>query len=482
MPTQELSSGYEVYIGLEVHAQLLTRAKIFAPEAVASGDEPNTQISVVSLAHPGTLPKLNKQAITYAIRMGLACNSRINRYTYFDRKNYFYPDLPKGYQLTQDGKPICVGGYISIGEGGKEVKLTKIHLEEDAGKSMHLAGEDYSQIDFNRAGTPLIEIVTEPVIRSAEEAYQFMVEVRRLVRYLEICDGNMEDGSLRCDVNISIKKTTEKDLGKKVEVKNLNSFSNIKKAIEFETTRQVGLLENNEDVISETRTYDATSGTTSGMRNKEELNDYRYFPEPDLCPIHISEEWLSDIERSMPELPWQVLNRLTNQFKLSDYDAQLIADDRYFAAYYFEVAKHCNHYKPIANWLMGPVKSYFNDAGKDVSTFGIEPAQLAALVNLVEGGKLGFSVAAKKLFPKLVLNPNTEVSLLATELGLLHKANTSELEDLIMDVLNKNPDKVKAYKNGKKNLLAMFIGQVMKRSQGKADPKTVNQLLLKMLN
>jgi aspartyl-tRNA(Asn)/glutamyl-tRNA(Gln) amidotransferase subunit B len=323
MISAELRSKYQVVIGLEVHAQLMTVSKIFSGDGNAFGSTPNTNISAVSLGHPGVMPKLNKKAVELAIRMGLACNCEITRFGYFDRKNYFYPDLPKGYQMTQDKTPICVGGTIpiDIASGQDAVKLNRIHLEEDAGKSIHVDGLPDSLIDLNRAGVPLIEIVTEPEIYSSEAAGAFLTEVRRLVRYLNVCDGNMEEGSMRCDANVSVRLVNETELGKKVEVKNMNSIKNVMKAIDHEVNRQIKLIESDHIIISETRTFNPDKGTTTGMRTKEELNDYRYFPEPDLSPLRVSEEWLQEIKDKMPELPAEMKERFKSGYGLNEYDA-----------------------------------------------------------------------------------------------------------------------------------------------------------------
>ncbi|HEX8039651.1 MAG TPA: Asp-tRNA(Asn)/Glu-tRNA(Gln) amidotransferase subunit GatB, partial [Chryseosolibacter sp.] len=336
---KSIREKYIAVIGLEVHAQLLTKSKIFNRDSAVFGKAPNTSVGVVSLAHPGTLPKLNRKAVEFAIRMGLACQCEISRFTIFDRKNYFYPDLPKGYQITQDRTPICKGGDITIRTtaGESNVILNRIHLEEDAGKSIHLAGENDTLVDLNRAGVPLIEIVTEPCLRSSEEAYALLTEVRKIVRYLGICDGNMEEGSLRCDANVSVMRRGAKEYGKKVEVKNMNSIRNVQRAIDHEIERQILEIEGGSSIPSETRTFDATSGKTFGMRTKEELNDYRYFPDPDLSPMIVSDEWLEHIRASMPALPRELSRKFREEFHLSDYDAQVLTDSKEVALYFQEV-------------------------------------------------------------------------------------------------------------------------------------------------
>jgi aspartyl-tRNA(Asn)/glutamyl-tRNA(Gln) amidotransferase subunit B len=481
--SEEIAGNYQVDIGLEVHAQLLTKSKMFAPEASAYGSRPNTNVSTVSLAHPGSMPRVNKQAIEFAVKMGLACQSQIARFLYFDRKNYFYPDLPKGYQLTQDNTPLCKGGKVQIrsGEGFKEITLNRIHLEEDAGKSIHLAEETDTLVDFNRAGTPLIEIVTEPVITSGEDAAAFLAEVRKLVRFLEIGDGNMEEGSLRCDVNISVRKRGNNILGKKVEIKNLNSFANVRRAVAYETDRQINLLEIGEKVVSETRTFDPGLGTTAGMRTKEELNDYRYFPEPDLSPLRISDNWLATIKGTMPALPGNLYRKFTEEFELTDYDAAQLSETKELATYYQEVCSRTSNYKAAANWLLGPVKKYLNANCLEIENFSLQPYKLAELIDLVSTDQLSFSLSSKKLLPKLLEQPEADVLDLAHKNGLLQQADATDIKPIIKEVLQARPDKVAAYKQGKKNLLAMFMGEVLKRGKGKFDPKKVNQLLRETL-
>lgn len=476
---------YQPVIGLEVHAQLLTKSKIYNSDSTAFGGEPNTHVGVVSLAHPGTLPKLNKQVVVQAIKMGLACHCEISRYQIFDRKNYFYPDLPKGYQLTQDRTPICMGGFVKVNtkeEKDIKVVLNRIHIEEDAGKSIHLEGEEDTLIDLNRAGVPLIEIVTEPVIRSAEEAGAFFSEVRKLVRYLEICDGNMEEGSLRCDANVSVMKKGAKQLGKKVEVKNMNSIRNLQHAIDHEIERQIALLESGGEVISETRTFNVEAGTTSAMRTKEELNDYRYFPDPDLSPLHVSEEWLSEIKETMPALPEQLYQRFVKEYSLPEYDAQVLTESKEMADYYLAVCKFSSNYKAVSNWIMGPIKSHLNDAGISIDKFVLDPEKLSELIELVEKGKLSFTNAAQKLLPELLKSIDEDVLSLANRLNLAQDSDEGAIDKMVEEVLNDFPAKVKEYKKGKKGLISMFMGEVMKKSKGKADPKMANTLLQKKLS
>lgn len=475
---------YKAVIGLEVHAQLLTESKIFSGDATQFGAPPNTQVSAITLAHPGTLPKLNKKALEYAIKMGLACQSEISRLNIFDRKNYFYPDLPKGYQITQDRTPICKGGFVSIKtKAGEErpIVLNRIHLEEDAGKSMHLENETDTVVDFNRAGVPLIEIVTEPCIDSSEEAYAFLTEVRKLVRYLEICDGNMEEGSLRCDANVSVKLVDAKELGKKVEIKNMNSIRNVQRAIDIEIERQIQLLEKGESIISETRTFNATQGTTHSMRTKEELNDYRYFPDPDLSPVEVTDQWLSIIRESMPPLPQEFYQKFISVYHLSEYDAQVLTDSKEIALYFDGVCHLTGNYKAAANWIMGPIKSYLNEVTSMVSGIPISMATLAELIALIDSGKVNFSIASQRLFPELVKNQPESVLELAQQLNLIQDNSEDSVLVFVNEVLTRHPEKVLEYKKGKTGILGMFMGEVKKLSQGKADPKVANELLIKRL-
>lgn len=481
---ESIRGKYKAVIGLEVHAQLLTESKMYASDSTEYGNMPNTNISVITLGHPGTMPKVNKKSVEFAIKMGLACNSNISRFQIFDRKNYFYPDLPKGYQITQDKTPICVGGGVKIrSKDGKEkvIELTRIHMEEDAGKSMHLAEELDTLVDYNRAGTPLIEIVTEPVVETSDEAYAFLTEVRKLVRYLEICDGNMEEGSLRCDANISVMLVGAKEFGKKVEVKNMNSIRNVQRAIDHEIERQIIALEKGERIFSETRTFDAVTGTTAGMRTKEELNDYRYFPEPDLSPLEVSDEWLESIKISLPSLPAALYEKFTKEFKLPEYDANVLTDNKEIALYFEELCTYTKNFKAASNWVMGPVKSYLNEMAMHVADFPLNPKKIAEIIALVEEGKVSFSVASNQLFNEFLANPSKNVLEIAQALNLIQNSDSGEIQTIIDQVLAENAAKVAEYKAGKTGLIGMFMGEVMKKSKGKADPKMANQLLQKSL-
>ncbi len=484
VPSDEIKSQYELVIGLEVHAQLLTESKIFASDANQFGSLPNRNISVITLGHPGTLPKLNQKAVDLAIRFGLATDSTISRRTVFDRKNYFYPDLPKGYQISQDKAPICWGGqvWITLKDGSeKAIEMHHTHLEEDAGKSIHDEHSSDTQLDYNRAGTPLIEIVSDPSMRSAEEAAAYVSEIRKLVRYLDICDGNMEEGSLRCDVNVSVRKYGD-PLGTKVEIKNMNSVRFLQKAIEYEYDRQVDMVEAGETIIQETRMFDPETGRTYGMRVKETMNDYRYFPEPDLVPILITDEKLDEVRRQMPTLPRQLVKTYTQDFGIQQADALSITESKELVAYFEAAMAEKVSPKAIANWLMGPVRSWMNENKHDITGFSLTPSKLAALIRLVEENKVSNSAAAQKLFPALLERPQAEPLALAEELQLIQQGNSEVLQALIDEVLKNLPDKVKEYKKGKKGLLGLFVGEVMKRSKGQADPKVTNQLVIQSLD
>ena len=471
---------YQAIIGLEVHAQLLTESKAYSSDSTEYGVMPNTNLSVITLGHPGTLPRINKRVVEMAVKMGLATNCDIRRYNIYARKNYFYPDLPKGYQITQDKTPVCTAGYLDVkdAEGNdKRIGITRIHMEEDAGKSMHLPGETETLIDLNRAGVPLIEIVSEPDIRDSEEAYNYLTEIRRLVRYLEICDGNMEEGSLRCDANISVMLKDSPLWGTKVEVKNMNSFRNVQRAIEHEIERQIMVIENGGKIDSETRNFDANTGTTTAMRSKETLNDYRYFPEPDLPPLVIEQEWLERIKETMPSLPQELYNRFTKEFGLSDYDAGVLTDTKEIALYYDELCKYTKNYKGAANWVTGAVKSYLNELQLHIKDFPLQPHAIAEIIALVDENKVSHSVAAKKIFPYMLENPGIPAHQVAEEQNLLQESDTDALKAIVAEVLAANPHKVDEYKAGKKSLVGMFMGEIMKKTKGKADPKVANQLL-----
>lgn len=473
---------YEAVIGLEVHARLLTKSKLFCSDANLYGAEPNENVGVITLAHPGTLPKTNKKAIEYAVMMGIACNCTINQKNYFARKHYFYPDLPKGFQTSQHTVPVCGSGFVTIksAAGERNIKLHHIHLEEDAGKSIHDLHEDFSYIDYNRAGTPLIEIVTEPDMHSAEEAGLFVTELRKLVRWINICDGNMEEGSLRCDANISLRLKGETKLGTKVEVKNLNSIRNIKKAIEVEIERMTALLDKNEKIFQQTRSFDATNDTTFEIREKEEANDYRYFPEPDLPPVSLSDEYLISIKNNLPALPQQLYKKYQSEFGLNEYDAAQLTSEKEIADYFEAAIHHTKNYKALANWINGPIRQLINE--QNISLHDIPANRLAEIIDVVEKNEVSFSNASLKLLPAIIKDDKKTVAELVSALQLVQTNNTGELKDWVTVVLNKMPDKVAEYKKGKKGLMGLFVGEVKKLSKGKADLKSVTILLEDELN
>lgn len=475
---------YEAVIGLEVHAQLLTRTKAYSSDINEYGAHPNTNVSVITLGHPGTLPVMNKKTIEYAVRLGLACGAEIAHDQHFARKNYFYPDLPKGYQITQDTTPICTGGQLFIKDADgreKRIGLTRIHMEEDAGKSIHDVDIFDTLVDLNRAGTPLLEIVSEPDLRSAAEAYNYLTEVRRLVRYLDICDGNMEEGSLRCDANISVRLKGSPVFGTKVEVKNMNSIRNVQRAIEFEIGRQIEALENGEKIAQETRSFDALKGITLSMRSKEAANDYRYFPEPDLQPIIVDEVYISSVKSRMPALPRELFQKYTSELGLSEYDAGILTDSKAIALYFEDVIQHTSNYKSAANWVMGDVKSYLNQNGLEMEAFPLSAGQIAGLIGLIDSGKISHSAASQKLFPALTAQPESDVLQLAESLNLIQESNEDSLKALILTVFEQHPDEVTRFKNGENQLTGFFMGQIMKASGGKADPKTSSQLLRQLI-
>ncbi len=475
---------YEVVIGLEVHAQMLTKTKAYSNDVNEYGSAPNSNISVVTLGHPGTLPVMNKKTIEFAIKLGLACDAHIAPAQHFARKNYFYPDLPKGYQITQDTTPICTGGSIVIRTDDgteKSIGLTRIHMEEDAGKSIHDVDVYDTLVDLNRAGTPLLEIVSEPDMRSSMEAYHYLTEVRKLVRYLDICDGNMEEGSLRCDANVSVRLVGVSEFGTKVEVKNMNSIRNVQRAIEFEILRQIEVLEEGGSLSQETRAFDALKGITISMRSKEAANDYRYFPEPDLPPISITKEQIEHVAQEMPALPRALFQRYTKEFGLSEYDAYNITDNKGIALYYESILIHTKNYKSAANWLMGEIKSYLNEYGIEMDKFPLKPLVIAELIHLVEEGKVSSSVASQNIFPALFSTQETPLQV-AERLNLIQNSDEDALKGFILKVFELHPDEVARYRGGEKQLTGFFMGQLMKVSQGKADPKLANGLLRQMLD
>ena len=475
---------YEAIIGLEVHTQLLTKSKLFCGDSAEYGALPNTNISPVSLAHPGTLPKMNKKVIEYAVKLGMVLQCDIERNNYFARKNYFYPDLPKGYQVSQHTTPICKNGFVTIKINSEErnIKLNRIHIEEDAGKSLHDVDENYTCIDLNRAGVPLLEIVSEPDMHSADEAFAYITEIRKLVRYLGICDGNMEEGSMRCDANISIRLRGEKKLGTKVEVKNLNSIRNVKKAIEYEINRLTYMLENNEEIIQQTRSFDAETGTTFSLRTKEEANDYRYFAEPDLTPFLITDEMLQSVKQAIPALPKELEIKYQQKLGLSAYDTKVLCEDRSTSDFFESLIQHTTNYKAAANWLLGPIRSYLNENNIDIDELAVTPKNIATIIQLIDDGKINFGIATSKVFPELLQQSGKDPMRLITELNLLQESNDDAVTLWVDEVIGKMPEKVNEYKKGKKALIGLFAGEVKKLSKGKADMQLVNKILSTKLN
>ena len=476
---------YEVVIGLEVHIQLNLKSKIFAADNAAYGALPNAHVSPLTLGHPGTLPVLNEKAIAHAVRLGLACGCDITPVTYFARKHYFYADLPKGYQITQDKTPICRNGFIKIHAADgkdKRILLSHIHLEEDAGKSIHDSHDEHTLIDLNRAGVTLMEMVTQPVLSSPEEAHAFLSSIRRLVRYLHICDGNMEEGSLRCDANISLRLKGSDTLGTKVEIKNLNSMRFLQRALHFEIQRQEDLLTNGKPIQQETRSYDSHKDITFSMRDKESAHDYRYFPEPDIPPVVISKEYISDVRLHMPSLPDEVITKYTTKFGLSMPEAIALIDQPEMMGYFENLIQHTHHYRAAANWMLGNVQSFLHEEKITIADFILEAHTLAALINIVEKGLINHSAAAQRLLPALIKNPSEEPLLLAEQMNLLQNSNEEDLIALVNKAVSMFPEKVAEYKKGRKGLLGLFIGEAMKISGGKADPQLLQKLMKEALD
>ncbi len=475
--------GYEAVIGLEVHVQLSTLSKAYGSEAYGYGEAANTQISPVSLGLPGALPQANWGVVRAATRLGLALGCQIREYNEYARKNYFYPDLTKGYQITQHETPICNGGSVVIDtvQGPKTLGLTRIHMEEDTGKSIHDLDPFNTLLDFNRAGVPLLEVVTEPDLRNGEEAYAFLNEIRQLVRYLDISDGNMEEGSLRCDVNISVRPIGRAQFGTKVEVKNLNSFRHVQKAIDFEFKRQVAAVEAGEIILQETRTFDSSKGITTVLRIKEDANDYRYFTEPDLAPVRLSPSWIEGNRASLPELPRARKARYRSELGLSDYDAELLTDGLGVAAYFDALLAAGAGAKTAANWINGPVAGWLNERALTIEALPLPAPRLAALIALIESSTVSHS-AAQQIFLRMASEPEANPLQLAEELGLLQQSDAHALQGIVDEVLADWPDKVAEYQSGKKGLIGLFMGEVMKRSRGSADPKIATELLRRQLD
>lgn len=478
------SNEYEAVIGLEVHVQLNTQTKLFAGDSAAFSSSANTHVSPITLGHPGTLPRMNKEAIVHAIKMGLVCESEISRYNYFARKNYFYPDLPKGYQISQHTTPICAGGKVSIitPSGVRDIKLTRIHLEEDAGKSIHDQSDEVTFLDYNRAGVPLIEIVSEPDMHTAEEAAAYLTKIRQLVRWIGICDGNMEEGSIRCDANISVRLKGEKKLGTRVEVKNLNSIKHLRHAVELEIERLTQMSEKGETIIQETRSYDADRELTFAIRTKEDAEDYRYFPEPDLAPFQFTADFINEISATVPELPDARKERYVSELGLTKYDAAQLTEDVELSNFFEGIAAGTQHKKTLVNLLIGPVRAHLNNINESWSSLYLSNESWHSLLELIAEGKISFSIAVQKLLPELLSNHEADPVELAQKLNLLQDAGEQEIAQWVDTVLAAMPDKVAEFRKGKKGLIGLFVGEVKKISKGKADPRLTTERLMKLLN
>jgi len=473
--------NYEAVIGLEVHAQLQTNTKIFCGCETAFGEEANTRTCPVCIGMPGVLPVLNKKAVEYIIKTGLATHCSITPSSRFARKNYFYPDLPKGYQISQYELPLCEKGYVEILVDGKvkRVGITRIHLEEDAGKNLHTSESGASLVDLNRAGTPLMEIVSEPDIRSADEAAEYLKKLRSILRYIEVSDADMEKGNFRCDCNVSIRPVGAKEYGTRAEVKNVNSFKFVQKALEYEIKRQAQILDEGGRVVQETRLFDSSKGVTFSMRSKEEAHDYRYFPEPDLVPIVTSNETIEAIRKTITELPEAKRNRFVKEYELPEYDADMLTQSRALAAYFEEAAKLSGQPKVIANWMMGELMRLLNAEGKEIEQCPVRPDRLAGMIKMINDGTISTKIA-KTVFEEMY-GTGKDAETVVKEKGLVQVSDTGAIETIIDDVIKANPAQHADYKGGKDKLFGFFVGQVMKASKGKANPEMVNELLKKKL-
>ena len=475
-------SAYEPVIGLEVHAQLKTASKIFCSCSTAFGKEPNSNTCPVCTGMPGVLPVLNKRAVEFGAKMALAVECRVNPRSIFARKNYFYPDLPKGYQISQYEEPLAEFGRlsISVGEAIKEVGITRIHMEEDAGKSLHGTGDRTSYVDLNRTGVPLLEIVSEPDMRSPEEAVAYLKALRAILVYLDICDGNMEEGSFRCDANISLRPQGQEAFGTRTELKNLNSFRHVQRALEYEIARQEDILDDGDAVVQETRLFDVDKGVTRSMRGKEEAHDYRYFPDPDLVPLCLDESWLTTWRAELPELPEAKRRRFLDDYELSLDDAQTLTGERELAEYFEAVVAAGASAKAAANWMLTEMLREMREAGLAPGEVCFRPEQLASLLDLIEKQTISRKIA-KDIYPEIFregLDPEQYVQ----DKGLVQISDTSALEAVVQEVIDENPAEVEAYQGGKKKLVGFFVGQVMRKTQGQANPKLVNELLAKRLD
>ena len=476
-----MNSRYEVVIGLEVHVQLTTKSKIFCGCSTLFGQTPNSQTCPVCLGLPGALPVLNRQVVEYAIRTGLATNCRIAPYSIFARKNYFYPDLPKGYQISQFELPICEHGWLDIaveGSGSKRIGITRIHMEEDAGKLLHNDGNS-SSVDLNRACTPLLEVVSEPDMRSADEAIAYLKQLHQIVVYLGVCDGNMEEGSFRCDANVSVRPWGQRELGTRAELKNLNSFRFIKQAIEYEVERQIDVIEDGGTVVQETRLFDPDKGVTRSMRGKEEAHDYRYFPDPDLLPLKVSSDWIAQVRNALPELPKEKLHRYQAEFGLPAYDAGVLSAERAVAEYFERLVSLHNQPKSCSNWVMSEVLGALKDKGLEIANCPVTPELLAGILDRIADQTISGKIA-KKIFEEIWATGKTADQVIE-EQGLKQVTDTSAIERIVDEIIAANPDQVAEYRAGKEKLMGFFVGQVMKASKGKANPGMANQLVKQKL-
>ncbi|GAB1409025.1 Asp-tRNA(Asn)/Glu-tRNA(Gln) amidotransferase subunit GatB [Desulfovibrionales bacterium] len=469
---------YEIVIGLEVHAQLKTQSKIFCSCSTQFGTSPNENTCPICLGMPGTLPVLNARAVEYAIKMAMAVDCQVNMRSVFARKNYFYPDLPAGYQISQLDLPVAEHGHLNIqtDQGQKRIGITRIHMENDAGKNVHSSTDNVSYVDLNRAGMPLIEIVSEPDMRSSDEAVAYLKNLRAILVYLGICDGNLEEGSFRCDANVSIRPWGQKEFGTRVELKNMNSFRNVQRAIEYEVQRQKDALEDGEELFQETRLFDATKGETRSMRGKEEAHDYRYFPDPDLVPLVLESAWIDQWRAELPELPQARLLRFCEALGLPEYDAQVLTAEKDIADYFEAAVAVYNEPKKVSNWVMGEVMRELNDRSATLDACKLVPADLARLIKLVDTGVISGSIA-KSVFKDLFETGGDPEAYVQAK-GLVQISDTSAIEGYVDEVLAENPDEVARFKAGDKKLTGFFVGQVMKKSKGKANPGLVNQLLV----
>ena len=473
---------FEPVIGLEVHAQLKTETKIFCSCSTRFGDSPNANTCPVCTGMPGVLPVLNKKVVTFAIRCGIATNCKISKKSRFDRKNYFYPDLPKGYQISQYAFPIAEYGFILIetkDNKEKKIGITRIHMEEDAGKLIHDSSQSISMVDLNRAGTPLVEIVSEPDIRTPKEAGAYLRKLHLILKYIDVCDGNMEQGSFRCDANISLRKFGKEKFGTRTELKNLNSFKNVEKAIAYEIQRQTYVLEKGEKVIQETRLWNPEKNLTSSMRNKEEAHDYRYFPDPDLVPLIVDDKWINKIKKNIPELPDKKQKRFIKEYLIPDYDVNILTSSRELADYFEETAKDLNNKKQVSNWIMGNILGLIKEKGVSISDSPVSSKALASLLKLIEDGKIN-SKGGKAVFDEMILSDKSPEQIVK-EKGLEQVSDQTEIKNIVLNIIDSNPKELQAYQNGKTKLFSFFMGQIMREAKNKADPKIVAQLLKKYL-